>query len=32
MFFAFKHLQLLVWNLKRYSGFKKTKAFEKLRT
>ena len=32
MFFAFKHLQLLVWNLKRYFEFKKTKQYEVIKT
>lgn len=32
IFFALKHFQLLIWNLKRYFEFKKTEAFQKLKT
>jgi len=32
IYFSFKHLQLLVWNLKKYYEFKKTKEFEILKT
>ena len=31
IYFSFKHLQLLVWNLTRYFGFRKTKAFNQLK-
>jgi len=32
IFFAIKHFQLLIWNLKRYFEFRKTDAFVKLKT
>ena len=32
IYFSFKHIQLLVWNLKKYSKFKKTKEFKELLT
>lgn len=32
IFFAFKHIQLVIWNLTRYFGFTKTKAYKKLKT
>lgn len=32
IFFSFKHLQFLVWNLIRYFDFRKTKSFEELKT
>ena len=31
IYFSYKHIQLLVWNLKRYFEFKKTSAFTKLK-
>jgi hypothetical protein len=31
-FFAFKHFQLLIWNLKKYFELRKTKEFTKLKT
>lgn len=30
-FFAFKHISLLIWNIKEYGLFKQTQAFEKLK-
>lgn len=32
VFFAFKHIELLIWNIKEYNKFKQTEAFEKLKT
>nr|WP_017754327.1 hypothetical protein [Calidifontibacillus oryziterrae] len=32
LFFVFKHFQLLIWNLKEYSQFKKTSAYQQLRS
>lgn len=32
IYFAFNHLRLLFWNLKEYFAFKKTKAFNKLKS
>lgn len=32
LFFAFKHIKLLIWNLKEYFAFRKTKAFEEMKT
>ncbi len=30
--FAYKHIELLIWNIKEYNKFKKTPAFDKLRS
>jgi len=32
VFFAFKHIELLIWNIKEYNKFKQTEAFAKLKT
>jgi hypothetical protein len=31
LFFAFSHFKKLIWNIKKYSEFRKTKAFEEMK-